>query len=105
MEPPEIDPEPMLQLYRTLLLWVAWLFAGSALLLSLGYFLFLWQEILTSQPGSGRQLFKAAKPAGAWPHAEGSFQPIPAELAASGMKDSFGEEDVPLLNLPHAARR
>ncbi len=44
MQPAGVSPDSMLQLYQTLLLWIAWIFIGFAWLGGLTFLVFLWNE-------------------------------------------------------------
>ncbi len=46
--PSGISPEFLLQIYQTLLLWIAWIFIGFACLGGLTFVVFLWNEFLRS---------------------------------------------------------
>lgn len=48
MPPSGISPESLLQLYPTLLLWIAWIFIGFAWLAGVTSLVFVWRECFCS---------------------------------------------------------
>ncbi len=108
MADPGIDPETALQLIRAVLYWVAYIFAGFALVGLSAYIIFLCLEIFAPQRRSKARRAKVPPKASSAPDTKknldlsASETPIPVKTRpAAALRQPWHRDH----RLPHPARR